>query len=380
MHQLLVSSANDRVIKYRLITCYGHDFALKQESFNLTKYLVIFLTTRAKVGFPYKEACLEQTRNSAPRGMLEPYLVCILQSLLINCRYLSGGVVKILVGPEAVEFDVHRVLLCARFTYFSKALSGPWQESSGSIKLPEDNADLFRFLLQWLYKEGLDHTKLPPPSDGIKASIRLYVLAHKLQVRPPTARFGIYSCPAFLNVVQRELRDSNSTLTCDEVDFIYENTLASSPLRQFAVHLSAYSFHKLGIQVENCRQSFENTPDFAMDLCRRMINPWTPLERIQDPRGLPDVCSFDYKPLGRSIEASSFFQNSRLPSDPAASVVLGGVWSTTTPFRGLVPNPATSAAQNEVFQNIFTLPEYKRSSPEVSRCKYGIGLAATDLP
>lgn len=49
-----------------------------------------------------------------PAGyVVQRYLVGILHSLLIIFRYFSGGVVKILVGPEAVEFDVHRELLCA---------------------------------------------------------------------------------------------------------------------------------------------------------------------------------------------------------------------------------------------------------------------------
>lgn len=276
-------------------------------------------------------------------------------------------------------FDVHRELLCARSAYFSKALSGPWQESSGIIELPEDDADLFRFLLRWLYKEGLDHTKLPPPFDGIKSSIRLYVLADKLQIRPPTALSGNHSCLAFLEVVQHDLRDNKSIFTCDEVDFIYENTLALSPLRQFEIHLSAYSFHKLGIHPEDYRQRFEDTPEFALDLCKRMMSSWTPLEPIQDPRRVPDVCSFNYKPFSRIIEAPSVHQSSGVLSDPVASVSLGGVWSTTPPLRDLVLTPATNTAQNEVFQNIYTLPEYMHFSPEVSRCKYDDRLAATDL-
>lgn len=299
----------------------------------------------------------------------------------MDFRYLSGGIVKILVGPDAVKFDVHRELLCARSAYFSKALSEPWEESSGILKLPEGDVDLFRCILQWLYKENLDHTKLPPPLDGIKASIRLYVLADKLQIRPPTARFGIYSCPTFLNVVERQLRDTNLTLTCDEVDFIYENTLASSPLRQFAVHLSAFSFHKLGVLIEDYRQSFENTPDFAMDLCRRMMNPWTPLEGIRDPRSLPDAGLFDYyKPFVRSREASSVFQTSRSSSGEAAPVSFEGVSSVTRLFGDLAPNPAASTAQNEDIQNIYTLPEYEHFSPEASRRDCAIEFGVTDMP
>lgn len=276
-----------------------------------------------------------------------------------------------------MNFDVHRELLCARSAYFSKGLSGPWKESSGIFKLPEDDVDLFRCILQWLYKEDLDHTKLPPPSDGIKASIRLYVLADKLQIRPPTARFGIDSCLTFLNVVERQLRDTKSILTCDEVDFVYENTLASSPLRQFAVHLSVFSIHKLGVPIENYRQSFENTPDFAMDVCRRMMNPWTPLGGIRDPRGLLDAGPFDYKPFSRSREASSVFQTSRLSSGEAAPVSFEGVSSVTRLFGDLA---AANTAQNEDIQNIYTLPEYEHFSPEVSRRNCGIELGVTDMP
>ena len=335
--------------------------------------------------------------------------------ILIGHRYLSGGIVKILVGPEAVQFDIHRQLLCARSAYFAKALSGPWKESKGTLKLPEDDADLFRFISHWLYTEDVDHTKLSSRIDGVRASLRLYVLADKLQVRAPIKRFGVSSGVSFLNVVEHDMRDSNTTLNCDEVDYIYENTLGSSPLRQFAVHLSAFAFYRLGTTIQVYRQSFENTPEFAMDLCKRMVNPFTPLERIKDPRGLPDPGPFDHKPFGHrgpGFAAPSVFG---VPSTPAATAPLAPVpanFPFSTPVAlhntssavsalasigGLAsalpttPSPSTSVrpistfsvlrtssgiAENEHFQSIFATPGYEHTSPEASKHRIRIGLAS----
>lgn len=320
---------------------------------------------------------------------------------LTDNRYLNGGVVKILVGPDQTEFNIHDELLRARSKYFASALSGQWRESDGIVELSEDDPKLFRLISHWLYTDTVDLTKLPAPVDGVRASLRLYVLADRLQMQVPARRFATPLRPvSFLNVVERDMHDSRSILTCEDVDYIYENTLASSPLRQFAVHLSVYVIHKLGIFVEQYRESFENTPQFAIDLCKRMTNRFTPLESIQDPRDLPEPIRFgpkassheDRKSIAPSIFATSltnplpsnfsFPPASQYPpstSSPPMSVGdLATALPAPNPFSSLIPGPLSTARAfpatlgdqpNEKFQNIFSQPEYERTSPEVNKVK-----------
>lgn len=62
--------------------------------------------------------------------------------------------VKLLVGPEDghKEFIVHKALLCASSQFFERAFSGSFVEGqTQEMKLPEENPQLFRYFVDWLY-------------------------------------------------------------------------------------------------------------------------------------------------------------------------------------------------------------------------------------
>lgn len=252
------------------------------------------------------------------------------------------------MGPEAAQFDAHRKLLCDRSPYFAAALSGPWTESQGTVSLPEDDPELFRLILQWIYTGALDNLQQPLRPNLVRASIRLYVLAGKLQMQPRkvTNIFGSNS-DAFLNLIKRDMQHCRATLSADEVDYIFANTLESSILRRFAVRISAYALQNLSAPIQSYRQNFDNTPDFAMELCKRLLLP--PKDNTTDPRGSPLTSPFD-KAFG---SAFSGFMNpaSMFSSAPASSSFSTFGQGNKTAFGNFMSGTTTTA------------PALPRSSP-----------------
>ena len=297
---------------------------------------------------------------------------------------------KILVGPQPVAFDVHYQLLCTRSTYFAKVLPEELKNPDGTFKLPEDDPHLFGLVLHWLYKGSFDSQQLPPSVDGIRSSIRLHVLVDRLQLSSSAS--VLTSGDSFLSIIRRDMRESKAMLNCDEIDYIYKNSSESSPLRQFAVNLTAFACYKFGIPIETYRESLEKTPGFAVDFCKRTCSAFAPMVLIQDPRTLPAANLFGSISSGNNDQkypASSLFgppaQNiittpltshtaflnasaptlsNGLPSAKPASAA-----SSDTIFR---PDTVTSAPLNSsasthsnLFNNIFSKTDLQRPSLEV---------------
>jgi hypothetical protein len=66
-------------------------------------------------------------------------------------RYTSP-IIDVRVGPHAEIFPVHKAIL-TKSEYFSKALNGEFLESkSQSVDLPEEDPDIFSFLVAFLYE------------------------------------------------------------------------------------------------------------------------------------------------------------------------------------------------------------------------------------
>jgi len=50
----------------------------------------------------------------------------------------TGGVVVVKVGPNSVQFHVHKPLLMHHSEYFRKALSGSWKEAEENVVTLKD--------------------------------------------------------------------------------------------------------------------------------------------------------------------------------------------------------------------------------------------------
>jgi len=67
-------------------------------------------------------------------------------------RY-SSPIIPIRVGPHAETFPVHKDIL-TKSEYFRKALDGQFREAGNqAIDLPEEDPDIFSFVIAFLYEE-----------------------------------------------------------------------------------------------------------------------------------------------------------------------------------------------------------------------------------
>jgi hypothetical protein len=77
-------------------------------------------------------------------------LKCIANSKL--SRY-SSPIIPVRVGPHAETFPVHKDIL-TKSEYFKKALDGEFREAEDqAIDLPEEDPDIFSFVIAFLYEE-----------------------------------------------------------------------------------------------------------------------------------------------------------------------------------------------------------------------------------
>jgi BTB/POZ domain len=67
-------------------------------------------------------------------------------------RY-SSPIIPVRVGPHAETFPVHKDIL-TKSEYFKKALDGEFREAEDqAIDLPEEDPDIFSFVIAFLYEE-----------------------------------------------------------------------------------------------------------------------------------------------------------------------------------------------------------------------------------
>ncbi|EXJ82852.1 hypothetical protein A1O3_06667 [Capronia epimyces CBS 606.96] len=98
-------------------------------------------------------------------------------------------IVKVLVGSEQEEFTVHRDLLCAASKFFDRALAGPFIEGqTQEVRLPEELAHVFTFLVEWLYIGGYLDTTYPSLVRSRQRDfkddyyLKVYLMADRLMV------------------------------------------------------------------------------------------------------------------------------------------------------------------------------------------------------
>ena len=100
---------------------------------------------------------------------------------------LSGNTIKVRAGTDnPVDFNVHEEVIRSSSNFFDKAMSAAWKEAKeGVVSLPEDEPEIFKLYLQWLYNDTIPcEEKGPDHADHVEEYLRLskaYVLGDKLQ-------------------------------------------------------------------------------------------------------------------------------------------------------------------------------------------------------
>lgn len=68
-------------------------------------------------------------------------------------RRYTSPIIHVRVGPSAETFPIHKAILM-KYDSFSAAIDGKFREAvDGVIDLPEEDPDIFCFVVAWLYEE-----------------------------------------------------------------------------------------------------------------------------------------------------------------------------------------------------------------------------------
>ena len=71
--------------------------------------------------------------------------------------FLYDSLVTVLVAqePENQWLNIHKNLVCSVSDFFSAALTGSFKEADGTITLPEQDPETFKYFIHWLYTGDL---------------------------------------------------------------------------------------------------------------------------------------------------------------------------------------------------------------------------------
>lgn len=134
------------------------------------------------------------------------------------------------VGPKKQKFTIHKGLLCAYSSYFKAALQGGFKEADEqTITLPEDDAKVFEHFQLWIYTGAFMEAQETKKEEKWDIIISLYLFAEARGI-PELQNLAIdtymYNVAALKQVPTRKFRQ------------IYDNTMASSPLRRLTTRLT----------------------------------------------------------------------------------------------------------------------------------------------
>lgn len=139
-------------------------------------------------------------------------------------KYTFSDDIEVLVGGQKERFVVHRDILCARSPFFNSACSERWRKSGQSIKLPEDDPDVFNTYLLYAYRQ-------PSASEDVEyiRYINTYILADKLG--------DLAAANDIMDDMIHHGEKTNTNPVGESSKIVFERTPDSSPLRRLMVDL-----------------------------------------------------------------------------------------------------------------------------------------------
>lgn len=101
---------------------------------------------------------------------------------------MIGPTIKVLVSPDEVEFSAPGPLLQDCSTYFRAALQGPFRENrEGMITLDNEEVEVFRTFILWLFRQKITHADLIEFSDDPAMQethlVKVYAFADRRGIR-----------------------------------------------------------------------------------------------------------------------------------------------------------------------------------------------------
>lgn len=196
--------------------------------------------------------------------MSEIIRVTSYQSIADTCRFGGDPIVTIYVGAAQVPYNVHKHILCNVSPAFTAIFTGKFKKNStNTVKLPEDDHEVFEWITQWLYTRNFELSLFGETKPLVRylQLAKLYVAADK---------YGIeHLKDSVLEQWGRIKATTNLISNMSVVKYIYEHTPTSSKLREAIVADYAYS---LDLQCYNqgMREDLNGMHDFAVDILIKM--------------------------------------------------------------------------------------------------------------
>ena len=192
--------------------------------------------------------------------------------------------ITLLVGKQKVPFRVHMDILCRSSSFFESAFMGAGhfkETSENSMTLPEDDAQAFDSLIQWLYSGKLPNIAKTAFEESVEQFDKLfmqlallYVTADKYDIRELQNHVMSYIC---------ELKRDKCAHTpgSNMIDYIYDSSPQNSPFRRLLVQWYVWCVPPRAYSHSLIPDWLRPRSDFAVDLVIEFAlrasggkNPW----------------------------------------------------------------------------------------------------------
>lgn len=156
--------------------------------------------------------------------------------MLILVYRISGKTVNIEVGEMRESFIVHENLIRSS-SFFDKAMSGEWKESSQrTIQLPDDEPGIIKLYIHWLYCGTLPVICGKPYGKEYTFLVKAYILGDKLL----DTKFQNAAINAIVERSVTPYKDGIWYYPCGSLmTYVYDNSNESDRIRDLFVDLYA---------------------------------------------------------------------------------------------------------------------------------------------
>ncbi|RDW91928.1 hypothetical protein BP5796_01322 [Coleophoma crateriformis] len=144
-------------------------------------------------------------------------------------KSIGHEMVDLYVGTDQELFRIHKQVLCRRIPYFSSMFSSSFREAEeATAQFPEDRAESFDILLEWVYLGRL--RKLVSIDEDGKRNYdpyALYILLDKLRLPNLMDHLA--------DMIIEHHRTTNKSISPRTIVNIYQNTSPGCPLRKYCL-------------------------------------------------------------------------------------------------------------------------------------------------
>ncbi|KAI4936770.1 uncharacterized protein J4E92_001495 [Alternaria infectoria] len=222
---------------------------------------------------------------SAP-GTSPPKVVPPLHS--VTSQQSAPANVIIEVGPDGNKYYVQKAFLVHYSEYFSKALSGTWEEAkNGVVTLTDVLPGVFNLFVEWLYTQHLP-SNYSQIADGTTSNeqkwmLRLYVFAD---------RFAVAALRTAMNRAMVKKFNKPSPAPYQSVIYAFDNLPSTDPLLDLLVDTAFVTWYSSRDSTKSAAMIQDLPKDFFVRFYMRVGNERTQSRANQFGAFDIDFCSY----------------------------------------------------------------------------------------